>query len=317
MGLQRYILFLCKQIFCKKNIRINFMTHKSGFVNIIGNPNVGKSTLMNELVGERLSIITSKAQTTRHRILGIVNGEDYQIVYSDTPGVLNPLYKLQESMMNFVNIALVDADVMLFMTDVYEEGVANEEVLKKVQNAKVPVLLLINKIDDVSEEKVEERKIFWKGIIPNAEIVALSAKKKINVDLVIKKIIELIPPGEPFYPKDQLTDKSERFFSSEIIREKIFLNYKKEVPYSCEVSIDSFKEEETIVKMRAIITVARDSQKGILIGHQGAALKKVGIEARKELEAFFQKQVHVELFVKVNKDWKDNPLQLKRFGYFE
>ncbi len=293
------------------------MTHKSGFVNIIGNPNVGKSTLMNELVGERLSIITSKAQTTRHRILGIVNGEDYQIVYSDTPGVLNPLYKLQESMMNFVNIALVDADVMLFMTDVYEEGVANEEVLKKVQNAKVPVLLLINKIDDVSEEKVEERKIFWKGIIPNAEIVALSAKKKINVDLVIKKIIELIPPGEPFYPKDQLTDKSERFFSSEIIREKIFLNYKKEVPYSCEVSIDSFKEEETIVKMRAIITVARDSQKGILIGHQGAALKKVGIEARKELEAFFQKQVHVELFVKVNKDWKDNPLQLKRFGYFE
>ena len=293
------------------------MTHKSGFVNIIGNPNVGKSTLMNELVGERLSIITSKAQTTRHRILGIVNGEDYQIVYSDTPGVLNPLYKLQESMMNFVNIALVDADVMLFMTDVYEEGVANEEVLKKVQNAKVPVLLLINKIDDVSEEKVEERKTFWKGIIPNAEIVALSAKKKINVDLVIKKIVELIPPGEPFYPKDQLTDKSERFFSSEIIREKIFLNYKKEVPYSCEVSIDSFKEEETIVKMRAIITVARDSQKGILIGHQGAALKKVGIEARKELEAFFQKQVHVELFVKVNKDWKDNPLQLKRFGYFE
>ena len=293
------------------------MTHKSGFVNIIGNPNVGKSTLMNELVGERLSIITSKAQTTRHRILGIVNGEDYQIVYSDTPGVINPLYKLQESMMNFVNIALVDADVMLFMTDVYEEGVANEEVLKKVQNAKVPVLLLINKIDDVSEEKVEERKIFWKGIIPNAEIVALSAKKKINVDLVIKKIVELIPPGEPFYPKDQLTDKSERFFSSEIIREKIFLNYKKEVPYSCEVSIDSFKEEETIVKMRAIITVARDSQKGILIGHQGAALKKVGIEARKDLEAFFQKQVHVELFVKVNKDWKDNPLQLKRFGYFE
>ena len=293
------------------------MTHKSGFVNIIGNPNVGKSTLMNELVGERLSIITSKAQTTRHRILGIVNGEDYQIVYSDTPGVLNPLYKLQESMMNFVNIALVDADVMLFMTDIYEEGVANEEVLKKVQNAKVPVLLLINKIDDVSEEKVEERKTFWKGIIPNAEIVALSAKKKINVDLVIKKIVELIPPGEPFYPKDQLTDKSERFFSSEIIREKIFLNYKKEVPYSCEVSIDSFKEEENIVKMRAIITVARDSQKGILIGHQGAALKKVGIEARKELEAFFQKQVHVELFVKVNKDWKDNPLQLKRFGYFE
>ncbi len=293
------------------------MTHKSGFVNIIGNPNVGKSTLMNELVGERLSIITSKAQTTRHRILGIVNGEDYQIVYSDTPGVLNPLYKLQESMMNFVNIALVDADVMLFMTDVYEEGVANEDVLKKVQDAKVPVLLLINKIDDVTAEKVEERKLFWKEIIPNAEIVALSAKKKTNVDLVINKIIELLPPGEPFYPKDQLTDKSERFFSSEIIREKIFLNYKKEVPYSCEVSIDSFKEEETIVKMRAIITVARDSQKGILIGHQGAALKKVGIEARKELEVFFQKQVHVELFVKVNKDWKDNPLQLKRFGYFE
>lgn len=293
------------------------MTHKSGFVNIIGNPNVGKSTLMNELVGERLSIITSKAQTTRHRILGIVNGEDYQIVYSDTPGVLNPLYKLQESMMTFVNIALVDADVMLFMTDVYEEGVANAEVLAKVQNAKVPVLLLINKIDDVTEEKVEERKSFWKEIIPNAEIVTLSAKKKINIDLVIKKIIEHLPEGEPFYPKDQLTDKSERFFASEIIREKIFLNYKKEVPYSCEVTIDSFKEEDTIVKMRAIITVARDSQKGILIGHQGAALKKVGIEARKELEAFFQKQVHVELFVKVNKDWKDNPLQLKRFGYFE
>jgi GTP-binding protein Era len=293
------------------------MTHKSGFVNIIGNPNVGKSTLMNELVGERLSIITSKSQTTRHRILGIVNGEDYQIVYSDTPGMLNPLYKLQESMMNFVHTALIDADVLIFMTDIYEQGVADERVLEKIKQSTVPVILLINKIDEATQEKIEERKTFWSKMIPNAELVTLSAKNKVNIDLVIGKIVELIPPGEPFYPKDQLTDKSERFFASEIIREKIFLNYKKEVPYSCEVSVETFKEEEKIIRMRAVISVARESQKGIIIGHQGAALKKVGIEARKQLEAFFQKQVHLELFVKVNKDWKDNPLQLKRFGYFE
>lgn len=293
------------------------MGHKSGFVNIIGSPNVGKSTLMNELVGERLSIITSKAQTTRHRILGIVNGEDFQIVYSDTPGVLKPQYKLHESMMGFVNIALLDADVLLFMTDVYEDEITDERVLQKVQNAKVPVLLLINKIDDVSEEKIEERKSFWKEKVPNAEIITLSALKKINIEGVFNKIITNLPDGEPYYPKDQLTDKPERFFASEAIREKIFFNYKKEIPYSCEVIIDSFKEEETIIRMRALIMVARDSQKGILIGHQGKSLKKVGIEARQDLEAFFQKQVHLELFVKVSKDWKDNITQLKRFGYID
>jgi GTPase len=292
------------------------MAHKSGFVNIIGSPNVGKSTLMNELVGERLSIITSKSQTTRHRILGIVNGENFQIVYSDTPGVLTPQYKLHESMMGFVNTALRDADVLLFMTDIYEEG-GHELIMEKIQTTQVPILLLLNKIDQCDEEKLNEKIGQWKEALPHAEIIPLSALMKTNVDLVIEKIIEKLPEGEPFYPKDQLTDKPERFFASEIIREKIFLNYKKEVPYSCEVVIESFKEDDAIIRMRAIIYVARESQKGILIGHQGGSLKTVGIESRKELEAFFQKHVHVELFVKVQKDWKDDNSLLKRFGYLD
>ena len=295
----------------------NLSTHKAGFVNIIGSPNVGKSTLMNVIVGEKLSIITSKAQTTRHRILGIVSGENYQIVFSDTPGMLEPQYKLQESMQGFVNLALIDADVILFMTDIFENEVNHEETLKRIQKATVPVLLLLNKIDLADQEKIDERIAFWKGIVPKAEIIPISALVKFNINRVFDRILELLPEGPPFYPKDQLTDKPERFFVAEIIREKIFLNYKREVPYSCEVVIESFKEENTIIKIRAEIMVARESQKGILIGHQGASLKKVGIAVRKDLEAFFEKQVHLELFVKVNKDWKNSETQLKRFGYLE
>jgi GTPase len=291
------------------------MAHKSGFVNIIGNPNVGKSTLMNALVGEKLSIITSKAQTTRHRILGIVNGEDFQVVFSDTPGILKPLYKLQESMMSFVNVALTDADVILFMTDIYETEVNNEMIFQKVKNAEVPVILLINKIDKGSEDIVKEKTLFWNEKLPNAEVIPVSALENFNVGKVFDMILEKLPEGDPYYPKDQLTDKPERFFVSEIIREKIFLNYKKEIPYSCEVIVDSFKEEEKIIRIRAEIIVARDSQKGIIIGHKGEAIKKVGIRARKDMETFFEKHVHLELFVKVNKDWKNDERQLKWFGY--
>ncbi len=291
------------------------MAHKAGFVNIIGSPNVGKSTLMNVLVGERVSIITSKAQTTRHRIMGIVNGEDFQIVYSDTPGVLKPNYKLQESMMEFVHTALTDADIILFVTDIYEDIKIEEKILNKIKNAGAKVLLLINKIDLATQEKLEEKVAYWKNEVPNSEVIPVSALEKFNVNYIFDRILALLPEGLGFYDKDQLTDKPEKFFVSEIIREKILMNYKKEIPYSVEVVIESFKDEETIIKIRAEILVVRDSQKGIIIGHQGKALKKVGTEARKDIEVFFQKKVFLELFVKVNKDWRDNDNQLKRFGY--
>lgn len=291
------------------------MTHKAGFVNIIGSPNVGKSTLMNVLVGERLSIITSKAQTTRHRIMGIVNGEDFQIVYSDTPGVLKPNYKLQASMMDFVYTAITDADIMLFVTDIFEDIKIEAEVLHKIKNAKVPVLLLVNKIDLAVQDQLETKVQYWKTEVPNAEVIPVSALEKFNVSYIFDRILALLPEGPGFYAKDQLTDKPEKFFISEIIREKILMNYKKEIPYSVEVVIESFKEEEKIVKIRAEILVIRDSQKGIIIGHQGKALKKVGTDARKDMETFLQKQVFLELFVKVNKDWRDSDNQLKRFGY--
>lgn len=291
------------------------MVHKAGFVNIIGSPNVGKSTLMNVLVGERLSIITSKAQTTRHRIMGIVNGEDFQIVYSDTPGVLKPNYKLQASMMDFVYTAITDADIMLFVTDIFEDIKIEEQVLHKIKNAKVPVLLLVNKIDLAVQDQLETKVQYWKTEVPNAEVIPVSALEKFNVNYIFDRILALLPEGPGFYAKDQLTDKPEKFFISEIIREKILMNYKKEIPYSVEVVIESFKEEEKIVKIRAEILVIRDSQKGIIIGHQGKALKKVGTDARKDMETFLQKQVFLELFVKVNKDWRDSDNQLKRFGY--
>jgi GTPase len=292
------------------------MAHKAGFVNIIGSPNVGKSTLMNVLVGERLSIITSKAQTTRHRIMGIVNGEDFQIVYSDTPGVLKPNYKLQESMMDFVNTALSDADIILFVTDIYEDIKIEANVLEKIKNTSSNVLVLVNKIDLAKEQDQLESKVqYWKNEVPNGEVIPVSALEKFNINYVFDRILALLPEGPGYYDKDQLTDKPEKFFVSEIIREKILLNYKKEIPYSVEVVVESFKDEEKIIKIRAEILVVRDSQKGIIIGHQGKALKKVGSDARKDIEAFFGKQVFLELFVKVNKDWRDNDQQLKRFGY--
>jgi GTP-binding protein Era len=291
------------------------MAHKAGFVNIIGSPNVGKSTLMNALVGERLSIITSKAQTTRHRIMGIVNGEDFQIVYSDTPGVLKPNYKLQESMMEFVNTALSDADIILFVTDIYEDIAIDEKVLHRIKNTNAKVLVLVNKIDLAKQDQLESKVQYWKTEVPKAEVIPVSALEKFNINYIFDRIIALLPEGPGFFDKDQLTDKPEKFFVSEIIREKILLNYKKEIPYSVEVVIESFKDEPKIIKIRAEILVVRDSQKGIIIGHQGKALKKVGTEARKDMEEFFQKQVFLELFVKVNKDWRDDDLQLKRFGY--
>lgn len=290
--------------------------HKSGFVNIIGNPNVGKSTLMNALVGERLSIITSKAQTTRHRIMGIVSGDDFQIVYSDTPGVLKPQYKMHEGMMQFVKTALTDADVILFVTDIFEKEVNNPEILERVQKTSIPILLIINKIDQANAEKIEELKKYWQALLPKAEIITISALQKINTDLVIEKIKKHLPEGEPYFPKDQLTDKPERFFVAEIIREKIFLNYKKEVPYSCEVVIESYKEEPDIVKINAVIFVARESQKPIIIGEKGKAIKKVGTEARMEIEEFLQQKVFLDLTVKVSKDWRNNENILKRYGYF-
>lgn len=291
------------------------MAHKAGFVNIIGSPNVGKSTLMNVLVGERLSIITSKAQTTRHRIMGIVNGEDFQIVYSDTPGVLRPNYKLQESMMDYVHTALSDADLILFVTDIYEDIKLEENFLNKIKQSQVPILLLVNKIDLADQEKLEAKVAHWKAEVPQAEVIPVSALEKFNISYIFDRILALLPESPGYYGKDELTDKPEKFFVSEIIREKILTNYKKEIPYSVEVVVESFKEEEKIVKIRAEIMVVRESQKGIIIGHQGKALKKVGTEARKDIETFLQKQVFLELFVKVNKDWRDSSNQLKRFGY--
>ncbi len=291
------------------------MPHKSGFVNIIGNPNVGKSTLMNNLVGERISIITSKSQTTRHRIKGIVNGDDFQIVYSDTPGVLKPNYKLQESMMKFSTSALVDADIILYVTDVVEKIDKNEEFLQKVQNTSVPVLLIINKIDLTNQEKLEELMALWQEKLPNAEIFPMAAKENFNVENLFKRILELLPEGEPYFAKDEMTDLPERFFVNEIIREKILTNYEKEIPYSVEVEVEEFKDEPKIIRIMAVINVERTSQKGIIIGHQGNALKKVGTEARQDLEAFFGKKVFLKLYVKVTKDWRNKEKSLKNFGY--
>ncbi len=290
--------------------------HKSGFVNIIGNPNVGKSTLMNALVGERLSIITSKAQTTRHRIMGIVNGEDFQIVYSDTPGILKPNYKLQESMMKFVKGAVSDADVILYVTDTVEQpSDRNTEILEKIALSDIPVLLIINKIDLTTQEKLEELVLLWQQRLPSATIIPTSAREGFNIGGIFDRILSLLPEGEPFYPKDTLTDKTLRFFASEIIREKILLNYDKEIPYCCEIEIDSYKEEAVIDRISATIYVARDSQKGIVIGHKGEKLKKVGQQARQDLERFLEKKVFLQLFVKVNDDWRNSDRQLRRFGY--
>ncbi len=289
--------------------------HKSGFVNIVGNPNVGKSTLMNALVGERISIITSKAQTTRHRILGIVNGDDFQIVYSDTPGVLKPNYRLQESMLNFSRSALTDADVLLYVTDVFDAYEKNIDFIEKVNLNTAPLLLIINKIDLIDEEKLVALVEKWKTLTPRAEIYPVSAIEKFNIEPLFKRIKELLPESPAFFDKDQLTDKSERFFVTEIIREKILLNYDKEIPYSVEVEVEQFKEEGNLLIIYAVIYAERDSQKGIIIGHGGKSLKKVGTEARKDLEAFFEKKVFLELFVKVEKDWRNKDTKLKGFGY--
>lgn len=291
------------------------MAHKAGFVNIIGNPNVGKSTLMNAFVGERLSIITSKAQTTRHRILGIVNGEDFQVILSDTPGIIKPAYELQESMMEFVRSAFEDADVLLYLVELGEKNLKDEAFLKKITGATIPVLLLINKIDKGDENQLAEALELWSTKVPNAEIFAISALENFGVEQVFKRIVELLPESPPFYPKDQLTDKPERFFVNEIIREKILLHYKKEIPYSVEIDTEEFFEDDNIIRIRSVIMVERETQKGIIIGHKGAALKRVGIEARKDLEAFFGKQIHLETYVKVNKNWRSSKSQLRRFGY--
>jgi len=291
------------------------MSHKAGFVNIIGNPNVGKSTLMNAFVGEKLSIITSKAQTTRHRILGIVNGENFQVVLSDTPGIIKPAYELQASMMDFVKSAFDDADLLLYMVEIGEKELKNEAFFKKITSAKIPVLLLLNKIDKSNQEQLEAQVQLWAEKVPNAEIIAISALQGFNVREVFDKIIELLPESPPYYPKDQLTDKPERFFINETIREKILIHYKKEIPYAVEIDTEEFFEEENIIRIRSVIMVERETQKGIIIGHKGNALKRVGVEARKDLENFFGKQIHLELYVKVNKNWRSNQRQLKRFGY--
>ncbi len=291
--------------------------HKSGFVNIIGNPNKGKSTLMNALVGERLSIITSKAQTTRHRIMGIVNGDDFQIVYSDTPGILRPNYKLQESMMRFVMGALADADILLYVTDVTEHPDVSNEVLSRVAAGGVKTLLVINKIDLTTPDQLESLVEEWQKALPEAEIIPVSALNNFNIGGLFDRILAALPEGEPYYPKDALTDKTLRFFASEIVREKILLNYQKEIPYCVEVAVDEYHEEPTIDRISATIYVARESQKAILIGHKGSKLKKVGTEAREELERFLGKKVFLKLFVKVNENWRNDDRQLRRFGYLD
>ncbi|MFP5439556.1 MAG: GTPase Era [Bacteroidia bacterium] len=291
------------------------MAHKAGFVNIIGNPNVGKSTLMNAFVGERLSIITSKAQTTRHRILGIVNGEDFQVVLSDTPGIIKPAYEMQSNMMDFVKSAFEDADVLIYMVEIGEKELKDEAFFRKIINAKVPVLLLLNKIDKSTQEQLEEQVALWTEKVPNAEIYPISALENFSVQNVFDRILELLPESPPYYPKDALTDKPERFFVNETIREKILLNYDKEIPYAVEIETEEFIEDDNIIRIRAVIMVERDTQKGIIIGHKGSALKKVGMQAREDLEKFFGKQIHIEMFVKVNKDWRSNNFQLRRFGY--
>ncbi|MFT6796954.1 MAG: GTP-binding protein Era [Maribacter sp.] len=289
--------------------------HKAGFVNIIGNPNVGKSTLMNAFVGEKLSIITSKAQTTRHRILGIVNGDDFQMILSDTPGIIKPAYDLQTSMMDFVKSAFEDADVLLYMVEIGEKALKDERFFEKIKNSKIPVLLLLNKVDTTTQELLEEQVQYWQEELPRVEIHPISALQNFNIKGVFERILELLPVSPPYYPKDQLTDKPERFFVNETIREKILLYYKKEIPYAVEVETEEFFEDEEIIRIRSVIMVERDSQKGIIIGHKGSALKKVGVESRKDLEKFFDKQVHIELYVKVNKNWRNDSRQLKRFGY--
>lgn len=291
------------------------MNHRSGFVNILGNPNVGKSTIMNALVGEKLSIISAKAQTTRHRIMGIVNGDDFQIVYSDTPGILKPQYKLQESMMNFVNVALSDADMILYVTDVKEHTGGESEYLDKIKESVIPVIIAINKVDLSNQDDLEKIVESWHLAFPDSPVIPVSALKNFNLTSLLNAILDKLPESPPFFPKDQLTDKYERFFASEIIREKILVNYRKEIPYSVEIEIESFKEEKDIIKIRALIHVSRDSQKGIIIGHKGAMLKRVGTEARHDMEDFFRKKVFLELYVKVTRDWRDKPLILKRFGY--
>ena len=289
--------------------------HKSGFVNIIGNPNVGKSTLMNALVGERLSIISSKAQTTRHRILGVVSGDDFQIVYSDTPGILKPAYKLQESMMKFVTGAVSDADVILYVTDTVEQSDRSADILERIRTSGIPTLVVINKIDLTTPEALEALVERWHGILPEAEIVPVSARERFNIEGLFGKILEVLPEGPAFYPKDTLTDKTLRFFASEIIREKILRTYDKEIPYCCEIEIESYKEEPAIDRIAATIYVSRESQKGIVIGHKGEKLKRVGQLAREDLEKFLDKKVFLQLFVKVSDDWRNNERQLRRFGY--
>jgi len=289
--------------------------HKSGFINIIGNPNVGKSTLMNNLVGEKLSIITSKAQTTRHRILGIVNGDNFQLIFSDTPGIIKPSYELQDSMMDFVKSALEDADVILYMVEIGEKSIKDPDVHNKIQSTKIPTIILLNKIDLSNQEDLENQINIWSNKYPNTEIYPISALNNFNTEKVINRIIELIPESPPYFPKDQLTDKPERFFVNESIREQILIHYDKEVPYSVEVITEDFKDSPKIIKIRSLILVERDSQKGILIGHKGSALKRVASEARSNLEKFFGKKIFLEVYVKVRKNWRNDPSSLKKFGY--
>ena len=289
--------------------------HKAGFVNIIGNPNVGKSTFLNAVVGEELAITTPKAQTTRHRILGIVNDEDHQVIFSDTPGIIKPAYELQESMMDFVKESFEDADVLLYMVEAGEKDLKNEEFFEKLKNAKVPVLLLINKVDQTDQEKLNEMIDYWQKKLPNAKIFPISALHKFGINEVYNEILKHLPESPPFFAKDQLTDKSERFIVNEKIREKILKHYKKEIPYSVEVDTEEFVDEGNRIRIRSVIYVERDSQKGIIIGHKGEGLKKIGTEARKDLEKFFGKNIYLELYVKVNKDWRKKDAQLKRFGY--
>ena len=311
---------MCYAAFLSNNGQFNFHhqttipMHKAGFVNIIGNPNVGKSTLMNALVGERLSIITSKAQTTRHRIMGIVNGEDFQIVYTDTPGIVNPHYKLHEQMMGFVNNALEDADLFLLVTEV-GETFKNQEVLTKIVNSTTPVILVINKIDLSNQQVISEKIDYWQKQIPRAIVVPASATERFNIDTIFDRIINLLPENPPYFPKDELTDRSMRFFVSEIIREKLLLFYQKEIPYSCEVAVESYEEKEGVDNIHAVIFVERESQKAILIGHQGKSIKKVGIEARKDIEEFTGKKCFLNLYIKVMKDWRNSDRALKQFGY--
>ena len=291
------------------------MPHKSGFVNIVGNPNVGKSTLMNALTGMKLSIITSKVQTTRHRIMGIVNGEDFQIIYSDTPGLIRPVYKMQEQMVKYAYSAITDADIILFVTDIFESPYTSRDIIKKIKRLKVPVLVLINKTDLDRSGSVSRLTSAWTAMMPDAEIMPVSAMKGFNLEKLLVRIISLLPESPPYWPKDELTDRSERFFAGEIIREKILLNYRKEVPYSVEIEIVSFKESEALISISAIIYVIRDSQKGIIIGKQGLALKKTGTMARKDLEEFFGKKIFLETQVRVKKDWRNDPRMLRHFGY--